>query len=389
MQNKKLILFPFALVLFEVASYLSNDMYLPALPTIAKELAVSNAQAQNTITWWFIGAVSLQLFLGPISDRFGRRPIIFAGGILFIITSIICALTSNYDLFVIARFLEGTSVCFVTVVGYASIHESFDQIQAIKVFAIMGSITLIAPAFGPLFGSIVLLVLNWRWIFVCLVLLTLISMVALYYLMPETLPVSERHKLEMNLTLKRYWSIFTNKRFLNYSILLGFIFCGFITWIVAGPFLVIERFHYQPYMFGVYQAIIFTFYIVVNNSVKYLIDRLGVHKVIRTGIVIAFIGSVIIFVFAWLLPEFLEGMVIGYVIFAIGSALEFAPLNRMAVESSNEPMGARMAVFSSLFMAYASLGSVLVSVFYNGTLISLASIVLIVMMFGLLLEFTR
>src|ERR1700722_8603518 len=97
--KKSLVLFPFILVFYEIIHYLANDMYLPALPILAKELKISTHVAQMTITTWFLGAASMHLILGPLSDRIGRRPVLLSGGILFIVSTFYCAMTSDIRFF--------------------------------------------------------------------------------------------------------------------------------------------------------------------------------------------------------------------------------------------------------------------------------------------------
>jgi len=98
MKKNNLIIFPLLLVLYEIATYLTNDAYLPALPNIVSDLATTNYLAQLTLTAWFLGSASLQLILGPISDYYGRRPVLLTGGIVFIISTIICTLTNNINI---------------------------------------------------------------------------------------------------------------------------------------------------------------------------------------------------------------------------------------------------------------------------------------------------
>src|SRR5579883_399237 len=97
-QEKILALFPFLLVFYEITNYLANDMYLPALPSLATDLGITPHLAQQTLTTWFLGSASLQLFLGPLSDRLGRRPILLGGGAVFILSTIVCAMTTNINI---------------------------------------------------------------------------------------------------------------------------------------------------------------------------------------------------------------------------------------------------------------------------------------------------
>ncbi len=133
------VLFPILIVCAEMAVYLSNDMYLPALPFIARELNTTSQAVQATLTAWFFGAMTLQLIIGPVSDRIGRRPIIISGMVLFTISTLLCATAMNIDWLIFGRFIQGMTVCFIVVAGYASIHESYSQAEAIQLLALMGA----------------------------------------------------------------------------------------------------------------------------------------------------------------------------------------------------------------------------------------------------------
>jgi DHA1 family multidrug/chloramphenicol efflux transport protein-like MFS transporter len=382
----KIAIFPFLLVFFEMTTYLSSDMYLPALPTVMRYFALNHAQAQMTLTSWFLGAISVQLILGPIADRYGRKIVLCFGGILFTLATLACAITSDFHAFIVARFIQGMGICFMAVPGYAAIHELFEQAKAIKILALMGSITILAPALGPLLGSIILQFASWKWIFGFIAICSSSSIILLIIYMPETLPVAKRHPLKISKILSTYGKILSNFNFMLTVSIFGLIFCGFITWIAAGPFLVINQFHLTPMMFGLFQALIFVSNIIANNLVKFYIDKVGARKLIRIGLNICFGISIIALGTSWLLPNLLIGMIFIYIVYSFGSGLTFSPLNRLTVETSNEPMGSRIAVFSTFLSGFATLSSVLVSIFYDNSLLSLAEIIFAVMLIATLLN---
>src|SRR3990167_5046784 len=121
--GKLAILFPVLLALYEICTYLSNDAYLPALPHIAHDLFTSNHLVQLTLTTWFMGSASMQLFLGPIADRIGRRPVLLLGGLVFIAVTTGCAITNNIYTMLVLRFIQGATITSMIVAGYATIHE--------------------------------------------------------------------------------------------------------------------------------------------------------------------------------------------------------------------------------------------------------------------------
>src|SRR5689334_8124290 len=109
MVKHNLKLFPYLLVLLEMMIYLSNDMYIPALPQIMHDLHISSNSAQLTLTSWFLGGMSLQLILGPTSDCYGRRLVLLWGSVIYVLSTVVCGLTSNIHTLLVARFIEGSS----------------------------------------------------------------------------------------------------------------------------------------------------------------------------------------------------------------------------------------------------------------------------------------
>lgn len=372
---KKTNLIPLMLVFYEIATYLSNDMYLPALPQMMQDLNLTLSQAQLTLTFWFLGSASTPLVMGIISDRYGRRPVLLWGGVIYIIATLVCALTHNVYLFLGARVIEGGMIASALVAGYACVHELYEQKEAIRVLAFMGSVVIIAPALGPLFGSMVLYFVSWRGIFWLIALWTFVALLFLYKWMPETLPIEKRHPINVPQILGQYKRVLTNKKFMFYMCVLGFNFCGFIAWITAGPLLVIINFQYSALIFGLIQAGVFAGFILGNRMVKYLIEMISIVMLIQLGVWITLCGGLSQFFFAYLFPEYLSLFIISMTLYSFGSALCFASLNRTIIEASDEPMGIRVALFSVFLTSFAVLGSAIASFFFVGSIISLASII--------------
>lgn len=370
--KSKALLFPILLVMYEISTYLSNDMYLPALPDMMKDLMLTTKQAQWTLTSWFLGSASTPLIMGVISDRYGRRPVLLLGGLVYILTTAICAITHNPHVLLIARFIEGAAIPSMMVAGYACIHESYEQKEAIRILAFMASITILAPALGPLLGSLVLYFSHWRGIFWAITILASIAVLLLFQWMPETHPPEKRHPIHMATLLQQYWRVLTNKQFMLLLCVLGFIYMGFIVWITAGPLLIIDNFHYSPIMFGLMQAFVFAAYIIGNHYVKYFIAWIGVNPLIRLGLIITLCGGMLVGMSAICFPGSIYPFLLGMTTYSLGSALCFAPLNRTVIESSDETMGIRVALFTVIWTCFGVLGSLIASLYFSGTIASIA-----------------
>ena len=370
-------LFPIALVIYEMLAYLTNDMYLPALPQISHDLAINQHMAQLTLTAWFFGFASSSLILGPLSDRWGRRPILFIYGLIFLLTTAVCALISNIVIFLIARFFQGTVVCSITTAGYSSIHESYNTMDAIKILALMGSIVILGPAFGPLVGSTVLQILDWRWIFGVLFFSGLITLFVLWLITPESNPVEHRKPLALNVIGKDYLAIIRNSQFMLNILVFCFAYLGMIAWIVLGPFLVINEFHYGASIFSLLQAIVFSAMILATQIIKYFSEKIGIKRLVKWGLLMSLLASFIAIFFTLLFPRNIFALVIPLSGFILGSSLAFFPLQRVAIEACTEPMGARMAMLGTLMSLFGVAGSLVLSHLYNNTLFWFAVLLLV------------
>jgi Bcr/CflA subfamily drug resistance transporter len=374
--QQQYFLFPLLLALYEAAVYLSTDAYLPALPDIARTLKTTHHLVQLTLTSWFMGASAIQLFIGPLSDRIGRRPVLLAGAVLFILVTLGCAWTDNIHTLLWLRFLQGTTVASMVVPGYATIHDMFSQKKAIQMVAMIGSITILAPSFGPLLGAMILYVLDWRWIFGLLAIWACMVVVGLYFKMPETQPASNK-KIKFKAVLRHYKTILTNRSFVLFMLITQCLFMDLIVWIAAGPFLLIDHFHFHTLGFGVTQIFIFGSFIAGMRSVTPLMQKVSLKIIGKSGILIAFLGSVYALGTSIFWPDNVWHMIVSMMFLAGGSGLSFPIFNRLAIESSDEPMDLRVAV-SSFFMSLSgAIGSGIVSQTHDYRLVSLAVLLFI------------
>jgi len=353
--QKASLLFPIALVFFEIATYLSNDMYLPSLPSLALDFNTTEQAAQDTLLAWFLGSASMQLLMGPLSDRYGRRIVLIVGGVFYIVATLICATTHHFPLMLSARFIQGSTVCSVVVAGYAAIHEHYSTKMAIKIIAIMGSVTILAPAFGPLIGAIIIELSHWRYIFYLLAFWAIVGLALLWVVMPETNPI--RFPIQVKEIAQDYLKITKNRAFMGYTLTYCLLFMGMIAWIVESPFVIIERYSRSVLEYGYIQVIVFGGFIAGAQTTRSLIHRLDAIQVVQYGLLIAQGSALILFASCFFTTQ-LYWFIMLITGVAFGSAMAFGPLHRSAIEACREPMGRRMAISStyvSLFGVFATL----------------------------------
>jgi DHA1 family multidrug/chloramphenicol efflux transport protein-like MFS transporter len=370
---QKIKLFPFFMIIFETAIYLSNDMYLPSMPAIAKELSLSQMSTQNTLTFWFLGASSLQFILGPLSDSYGRKIVVVLGGVLFILSSAVCAIATTLHVLLIARFVQGATICSL-VASYAAIHELYSTKEAIKILALMNAITILAPAFGPLVGALIVQFATWRDIFWFLCGLGIIGTLLIVFFMPES--NDNWHDLNLKRITRDYLEIFTNMEFMIPSIGYCLLFAIFFGWMFAAPFLMIEKYATTNLYYGLSQAFIFGCFLIGAKLTDHMLLHHNLKKLIWFALLVSILG-VILFLLNALLVDKILYSIIAMMVISTGTSMLFGPVNRIAIEASAHPMGRRTAVFSVLISLSGALTGWSLSVLNINSLISLSVLFII------------
>ena len=370
--NKNLLfrLFPVFLILYEFCTNMSNDMYLPALPSIATEFLVPMNWIQLTITAWLAGNTAVQLIVGPLADRYGRRCILFSGGILFLLATLGCAMAPSLAFLIVFRFLQGIGVCTMMISGYASIHDLYDDQKAIHILVWMGSIAIIAPAVGPVFGGLLLLAAGWRVIFLSLLVLGVISLLALWLCMPESTSVHNRESMRIKTLVSSYRRILFNSHFMMSAISFGLLYGGVMGWITTSPFILMNTLGLSSDQFGYLQVPVFGIYILGAQLVKLLMTRMNKEKLIVFGLLVASIAGIAFIISSLLAPSHILSFILPMSIYSLGFGFAAAPLNRTTLTATAEKKGIAMAVFYLVMTGSGTLISLMLSAFSSSVFYS-------------------
>lgn len=267
---------------------LSIDMYLPALPQIAREFGVSAGSVQMTLNLYILGFALGQLIYGPLADSFGRKPVIAVGTLIFAVAAAACALAQTIDQLIFMRLLHGLSAAAGSVVISALMRDSYSKEEFSRMMSFVMLVTTIAPLLAPILGGWMLLLWNWHAIFWAISLAAVVTTLLVVTQIKETLPHDKRQKFNMRTTLRNFLSLFRHKRVFSYMMASGFSFAGMFSFLNAGPFVYIELNHISPQDFGYYFAlnVVFLFLMTLLNS--RCVRRFGPLTMFRLGLLIQF-----------------------------------------------------------------------------------------------------
>ncbi|MEM7442605.1 MAG: multidrug effflux MFS transporter [Pseudomonadota bacterium] len=362
---------PFMIVMYALASLLTMDMYLPAMPTLQRVLHTSPGQVQLTMTVYLVGFAFSQLLYGPLSDRYGRRPVMLLGGAGFVGATVLCAIAPTIELLIIARFLQGLTIGSLTVTCRATLRELYEPKRGAKLLAYISMAEGLSLALGPIIGAEILLLAGWRWTFWIVAILAGAALLGLYFVLPESNRRKNRDALRAGPLVTTFVRLLTMRRFIGYVLPGGCAFAGLMAYYTVGSFLLRDA-GLSPREFSQMQAIVVVAYLGGLMASSRLIDRLGFGRLILVGFVTVTVGALSMLVFALAGSTSVWAIVGPLALYALGIGSCMAPLIMLALSVDASATGTVAALFGMLTMSIGGLGSLTAQLAYNGHVLSLA-----------------
>ena len=357
--RKHALIFAACLVLYEFLVYIANDMIMPGMLSVVKNFHADESKIATSLTAYILGGASLQLFLGPLSDRFGRRPVMLAGSILFSVCTLLLPWVHSIDQFLIGRFFEGMGLCYINVVGYALLQEIFSDEDAIRVIAIMANVAILAPLLGPLAGSVFLQYVSWRAIFYLIGSLSLVALWGLWHYMPESVgqikndgKVIKPSSLELPTILTNYKELMKHRVFMFGTIAYGLMAIPCVVWISLSPVMLVSHAHMSLFMYGVWQIPVFGSFILGNILLSSWSQRFQVMHLSVIGSGILLVGLLIMWLFPYYYGPEPFGLMPGLVLYSLGYGIAVTALYRFILFVTQIGTGTTSALISMSSMCF-------------------------------------
>ncbi|WP_129972782.1 MULTISPECIES: MFS transporter [unclassified Pseudomonas] len=365
--------FCLAITLFEWLTYMASDMVMPAMLTVTRDLEADAAHIPNAFNLYLIGGVCLQWLIGPLSDRFGRRPLLLGGCALFGVTCATAVATPGIEVFNALRLLQGMGLGFVVAVSYPALQEVFCEADAVRLMALLGNVALLSPLLGPLLGSLLLEWLSWRELFLGLGLIAALTWIGLHVCMPETIGVV-RHDGSQQAPIpfsfrqisSRYLALLRNHRFVGICLALGLMSLPLIAWIGLAPLLLVQLLGLTTREYALWQIPVFSAVIVGNLILDRLLALRDLPQLIRLALWPFCLGLLTLIVTA-LSSLSLAGLMTGLALYAVGLGMSNAALYRLALFSSDDSKGLVSAAIGMISIAVMGVGGSLIAAIGGGT----------------------
>ena len=280
------------------ASQMALTIFLPAVVNMAEDLGTSLTRVQLIIPAYLGAFAIMQLVAGPLSDTFGRRPVILCGLALFTIASTACGLATSVEQLLVGRFFQAMGACTTIVVGRAIVRDGSDGKTAARTLSYLAMSLAVGPAVAPFFGGFLVSWFDWRATFFSTALLGLLALIAAIPRFVETLPPEARRAPNLAGMFRNYGELVRNRLFLGYSLTIAFMAGTFQTFIVAAPIVMINQMGVSPKLFGFYVMTVPASFMAGSFISARLSGRVPMDWMIAAGCTAAISGGLVQFIFA-------------------------------------------------------------------------------------------
>lgn len=248
---------------------LSTDMYLAAIPTLVNSWHTSLAVVNLTLVGFFTTYCGFLLIYGPLSDRYGRRPPLLAGLLLYVVASLFCGVAGNVEQMICARVLQGAGAASASSIAFAVCKDLFDGNLRQRIFLQLGVIVAAAPMIAPIIGGWIIELISWRWIFVLQALLGLTAAVGVWKM---TEPLQEPSRESMRVVFAGYARLVKNPRYFLLTLAFSALGVPFFAYIAISADIYIRLLGYSEREYGYFFAV---------NSMAFMLAPLVFGRVAR------------------------------------------------------------------------------------------------------------
>ncbi len=284
----------FVLVLGGLTAFgpLSIDMYLPALPRMAADLHATDSTVQLTLSAFIIGLALGQLVLGPLSDALGRRRPLLAGLALYVVGSVLCAVSPDAWLLVAARFVQSLGAAAGIVIARATVRDLFEGTAMTKFFSTLMLVSGLAPILAPLIGGQLLNWTSWRGVFVVLTAFGALLLAVVVFFLPE--PSAARSPLRLGPVLRTYGRLALDRSFAGYALASGLLFASMFAYISGSSFALQGVYGLSPQAYSVVFGANGVGIVLAGQLNGRLVGRIRERALLRSGLLLGVTGGALV-----------------------------------------------------------------------------------------------
>ena len=354
---------------------IATDLYLPAIPYMISDLGGTESDGQLTLSIFMVGLAVGQLIFGPLSDHFGRLPVVRAGTVLFVVTSVLCAMASDMQLMWATRGLQGLAAASGPVVARAIVRDRYEGNRAAQVMSALSAAMAVIPMVAPSIGVLILEFFDWPAVFLALALFALLILIALIRL-PESAPASATERLTVGGILRAFATMLSRRAFLGYQMAGSFSFAALFCYLSTVAYFLPDVFNIPTSLFGYAFALTVLGFMTGSLINARVVMHYGLDATLRAGLRISLGSAISIASLAPWANQYLYTMACLSALFFLGVGLTAANASMGAISLFRMQAGAASAVYGFTHALLASIIGAGAGALYRGRLLEPALVIL-------------
>lgn len=341
------------LVMITMTSTLAMHMFVPALPYAGHELAAGMASMQMTISLYIAGLAVGQLFYGPLSDAYGRRPMLMFGLCLYTVAGLVAMCVGGVHQLIAARLLQALGGCAGLALGRAIVRDTARSEQAVRQLALMNLMMMIGPGLAPLVGGAVAALFGWRAIFAVLAMLGALTLVLTWRLLPET--GKPTGVMSPKVMLDDYRRLLKSPVYVGFTLGGGCSTTSVYGFIAAAPFILTMELHRPLHEVGFYLAFLIVGMSVGNALTGRLVGTMPMARLLLGSNILS-LASAVLFLLSVFTGELtLVGTMLLLFLYTVGAGMSSPAALSQAVSVNPQLVGSASGLYGFTQMAIGAL----------------------------------
>jgi MFS transporter, DHA1 family, multidrug resistance protein len=341
---------------------ISMSLYSPAMTLLITALHTTEAAVRATITVYLLGFAAAQLICGPLSDRFGRRPILLACLLLYVIGSLGSAAAPSVTALIFARLVQGIGACGGVALSRVMVVDKFAGNGAARIISLMSLILSIAPAAAPILGGALITVASWRLLFLLMAVYGAV-LLALVWWFPETNSRREPGATKLRAVAVNYAMLLTSRAFIGQVVLTSLAIGGFYASQTLAPFVLMGRLGLSSVLFGVVTASLMVSYLVGSLAANRLLRVVSMARLVLAGAALVFLAALSLALGLRFLGLGVAELVVPMCVWMLGFAFIMPGVTTTALGLFPRNAGSASALMGCLQMGMGFVGAALCSLF--------------------------
>jgi MFS transporter, DHA1 family, multidrug resistance protein len=360
----------------------SIDMYLPAFPKLAEDLSTNISQVSLSLSSFFVGLAAGQLFYGPLLDRFGRKPPLCVGLVLYILASIGCLSSRSIEVLIAFRFVQAIGGCAAGVASVAMVRDFFSLKDSAKVFSLLVLILGVSPLIAPTAGGYLAAAFGWQSVFVVLAIIGALMLAMILFWLPESHTPDRSYSLRLGPIFKTYAQVLQEPQFYTYTLVGALALAGLFVYVGGSPVLFMEIFRVSERVYGWIFAALSIGFIGASQVNVVLLRRYRNDLILQRGLACQMLTGFVFLVGALAGWYGLRSTIALLFMFLCSVGFIMPNASSLALAPFSRNTGSASALMGSLQMAIGALATVGVSLLHIQSSVPVAALLAVSAVIG-------